>query len=217
MVRKTQRDKMNILYPIFLKLEGKTCKVIGGGEIGTQKVKSLLDAKADVTVISPSVTQELRDLAEQCLIKIISRKYEPTDLDNCFLLFVATDDKELNHRIFTDANDKNIICNVVDDPPNCDFYVPAIYTKGDLKIAVSTNGKSPYMARKIKEDLAQFYGEGFEVFLALLGDIREELKLKIDTEEERKALVLKICNNCTPDMLRLKSRDEIKQEIKKWI
>jgi len=118
-------ERLNTLYPVFLKLDNKRCAVIGGGKTATRKVKALLQAKAKVTVISPKFTKELKELAENGAIEVIKRRYEEGDLDKYFLIFGATNSEEINKTVIKEAKKKNILCNVVDDPPNCDFYVPS--------------------------------------------------------------------------------------------
>ncbi|MCP2520116.1 bifunctional precorrin-2 dehydrogenase/sirohydrochlorin ferrochelatase [Candidatus Aminicenantes bacterium AC-708-M15] len=208
---------MNILYPIFLKLNKKKCVVIGGGKTATRKVKALLEAKAKVTVISPKLTKELEMLAENGSIKVIKREYKEGDLDKYFLVFATTNSEEINKKVIKEAKKRKILCNIVDDPSNCDFYVPSVYTQGDLKIAISTNGKSPALARKIREELANIYGKEVALFLNLLGSLRKKIKAKFPDEEKRREIFSKIVNSQSLFSLKNKTLDEIKKEIKKWI
>jgi precorrin-2 dehydrogenase/sirohydrochlorin ferrochelatase len=208
---------LNILYPIFLKLNKKKCVVIGGGKTATRKVKALLEAKAKVTVISPKLTKELEMLAENGSIKVIKREYKEGDLDKYFLVFATTNSEEINKKVIKEAKKRKILCNIVDDPSNCDFYVPSVYTQGDLKIAISTNGKSPALARKIREELANIYGKEVALFLNLLGSLRKKIKAKFPDEEKRREIFSKIVNSQSLFSLKNKTLDEIKKEIKKWI
>ncbi len=208
---------MNILYPIFLKLNKKRCVVIGGGRTATRKVKALLQAKAKVTVISPKLTKELEKLAENGSIKVIKREYKEGDLNKYFLVFAATDSEEINKKVIKEAKKKKILCNIVDAPKYCDFYVPAVYAQGNLKIAISTNGKSPALARKIKEELSNIYGKEVALFLNLLASFRKRTKAKFPNEKKRKEILLKIVNSQSLFSLKNKTIDEIKREIKKWI
>ncbi|MFQ6082865.1 MAG: bifunctional precorrin-2 dehydrogenase/sirohydrochlorin ferrochelatase [Candidatus Aminicenantia bacterium] len=208
---------MNTLYPIFLKLDKKRCAVIGGGKTATRKVKTLLEAKAKVTVISPKLTKELKELVENGSIEVIKRRYKEGDLDKYFLIFGATDSKEINKIIVKEAKKKKILCNIIDDPSNCDFYVPSTYTQGDLKIAISTNGKSPALARKIREELSNFYGKEVALFLNLLGSLRKKIKVKFPDERKRRKILFKIVNSQSLSSLKDKNKKEIKKEINKWI
>ena len=208
---------MNTLYPVFLKLDNKRCAVIGGGKTATRKVKALLQAKAKVTVISPKFTKELKELAENGAIEVIKRRYEEGDLDKYFLIFGATNSEEINKTVIKEAKKKNILCNVVDDPPNCDFYVPSTYTQGDLKIAISTNGKSPALARKIKEELSNFYGKQVAIFLDLLGSLRKKIRAEFPDETTRRKIFSKIVDSQPLASLKDKDKKEIEREINKWI
>jgi len=130
---------MNHLMPIFLKLEHQSCLVVGGGEIAFQKIKQLLDAKAKITIISPIVVEKIRKLS----IHIENRNYRSSDILGNKLVFAATDDEKVNRKIYLDANKYGIPINVVDQPDLCSFYMGSVYQDGDLKIAISTNGKCP--------------------------------------------------------------------------
>jgi len=149
---------VNTLYPIFLKLTGKKCIVVGGGSVAANKVSKLLESKADVAVISPVLTRDLEERAEKKSIDVLRREFRRGDLEGAFLVIGATDSEETNRIIADEARGMGVFCNVVDNPALCDFYVPSVHQAGDLKIAISTNGKSPALARKIKEELSQLYG-----------------------------------------------------------
>lgn len=208
---------MNNLYPIFLKLSKKRCAVIGGGKIATRKVKALLEAKAEVTVISPKFTKELKDLVENGSLEVIKRRYKEGDLDKYFLVFCATDSKEIYKKVVKEAKNKKILSNIVDDPSNCDFFVPSTYTQGDLKIAISTNGKSPALARKIREELSHFYGKEVALFLNLLGSLRKKIKVKFPDERKRRKILFKIVDSQSLFSLKDKNKEEIKKVMNKWI
>jgi siroheme synthase-like protein len=144
----------NRLYPVFLKLEQLNILLVGGGNVGLEKLQSLLSnsPEAGITIVTPQVKEEIRELvSEHPSCTIVQRAFEETDLDDKDLVILATDDKELHKYITKLANEKRILINIADTPELCDFYLGSIVQKGDLKIAISTNGKSPTMAKRIKE------------------------------------------------------------------
>jgi precorrin-2 dehydrogenase/sirohydrochlorin ferrochelatase len=170
---------MNLLYPVFLKLEGKSCVVVGGGEVATRKVMALQDAKALVTVISPRLTQTLKLMFQQKDIIYKPYKYKHGDIKNAFLVIGATDDRQVNEQIFKDAQQRQILVNIVDVPECCNFYVPSICNRGDLKIAISTNGLAPALARFIRESLEKLIPS------KIAADIQKLARLRAD---QRKAV-----------------------------
>ena len=151
--------------------------------MGTRKVMTLLDCGAKVVVVSPAVTEKIMALANQGLIKLERRGFEPTDLDQMFLVIGATDNPELNRQIHTAAERLGMLCNIADRPEVCNFILPAIVNRGDLIIAISTSGKSPAFAKKMRKDLEKKFGTEYAEFLTLMGGIRSRL-LSEDHEPE---------------------------------
>lgn len=210
---------MNTLYPIFVKLRGKKCIVVGGGMVASRKVKKLLEARADVTVISPRVTEELEEHASRKDVHVIRRQYRNGDLENAFLVIGATDSKKINESIAKYAKKKKILFNIVDAPSMCDFFVPSIYTQGDLKIAVSTNGKSPAVARKIREELALLYGAAVASILRDLGSVRKKLASGATNFRKRTEILSRIVQTHTLFSLNGGRRGDLgklREEIKRW-
>jgi precorrin-2 dehydrogenase / sirohydrochlorin ferrochelatase len=162
-------------YPVFLDLKERLCVVIGGGRVAERKVKSLLRAGARVKVISPQLTASLARLKERKRISHLSRTYRRSDLRGAFLAIGATDDRSINERIFQEAAAGRIPVNVVDDPAHSSFIVPSIVEKKDLLVAISTSGKSPALARVLRQKLEKEVGPEYEGFLKLLGRVREKL------------------------------------------
>lgn len=162
-------------YPVFLDIAGKPAVVIGGGDVAYQKVKGLLDAGADVTIVSPELQPDLQALAEEGKVRRIAREYQPGDLDGYFLAFVATDDRSINSTVAAEARERQVLVNAVDDTPNCDFIMPAIAQRGSIIVAVSTSGTSPAMARKMREELEAFLTEDYALMLDLAAEVRREL------------------------------------------
>src|SRR6185369_13832119 len=151
------------------------CLVIGAGTVGQSKIQSLLVAGANVAVIAPQGTSLVREWAENRLIEWEVREFEASDLNDVFLVIAATNCNAINQIIFREAQKRNILCNSVDDPVNCDFYYPAVVRRGDLQIAISTAGKSPALAQRIRQELEKKFGPEYESWVVSLGKQREEL------------------------------------------
>jgi len=170
-------------YPVNLDIRNRNCLVVGGGDVGTRKVMTLLDCGARVVVVSPAVTEKIEELSNKGLIKLERRGFKPTDLDQMFLVIGATDNPELNQQIHTGAERLGMLCNIADRPEVCNFILPAIVNRGDLIIAISTSGKSPAFAKKMRKDLEKKFGTEYAEFLTLMGGIRTKL-LSEDHEPE---------------------------------
>lgn len=162
--------------PIFVQLEGKPCLVVGGGEVALRKVQPLIDAGAPVTVISPQVTPAIATLAESNRISLLWRRYRTGDMAGYHLVYAATDDPELHHRLFEEARDLNILINVADTPEFCSFIVPSVIRRGRLQVAISTGGASPATARFLRQRMEQWLGDEVEVSLEVMAAARVWLK-----------------------------------------
>lgn len=163
-------------YPVFLDVANKPVVVVGGGNVAQVKVEGLLDAGAQVTVVSPELNERMAQLRDEGRFIYIKRKYEPGDLERYDLAFAATDDGEDNHAVWQEGRERHIWVNAVDDIPNCDFIMPGIVRKGDLVLAISTSGTSPAMARKVREDIEAFLTDEDAELLDLAAEIRRELR-----------------------------------------
>ena len=179
---------MNTYYPVYIQLREQPCVVIGGGKIAEGKVDGLLAAQANVTVISPELTAHLQQLVEDKQITYLARTYEPGDRGGAFMVICATDQAEINHQVWQEASANRQLVNVVDDTPRCNFIAPSILRKGDLTIAISTSGKAPALAVRLKERLQGELGPEYARFLELAGELREPLARNIPDFETRKAL-----------------------------
>ena len=175
-------------YPVHLDIQNRNCLVVGGGSVGTRKVITLLDCGANVTVISPVVSHQLRDFATSGSIKLRERPYQSGDLDGMFLVIGATDDEELNRQISNDADHLNTLCNIADRPEVCNFILPSIVQRDDLVITISTSGRSPAMAKKLRKTLESQFGKEYGVFLKLMGAIRKKLLSTSHKPEAHKPL-----------------------------
>jgi precorrin-2 dehydrogenase/sirohydrochlorin ferrochelatase len=165
-----------ICYPIALDLTGRRCLVVGGGALATEKAEGLLHACAEVAVVSPAVTPRLASLAAEHALTHHDRPYTSTDLEGIHLAYGASEDRALNAMVAHDARAAGVLVNAVDDIPNCDFFAVSIVRRGDLQIAISTNGLSPAFARWMREYIDGTLPVEYGDLLAVLGDVRRELK-----------------------------------------
>ncbi len=172
-------------YPINLRVAGKKCAVVGGGAVACRKIKSLLAAGAEVTVFSPELTAELAEMVKKKQFNYIARPYQKGDLKGFFLVICATDNTTVNQAVSAEAERLGILANVVDVPELGNFSVPAQVKRGDLLLTVSTGGKSPAMAKKLRQELAKQYGEEYGEYLDMLDKIRRELKQRLATSKQR--------------------------------
>jgi precorrin-2 dehydrogenase/sirohydrochlorin ferrochelatase len=178
---------MQGLFPLFLKLEGRRCLVVGAGEVGEPKIASLLGAKSTVEVIAPEATQTVAEWARNGRIRWFKRAFRDSDLDGCFLVIAATSSRELHEEIHRLARQRAVLCNVVDVPELCDFYYPAIVKRGSLQIAISTGGESPALAQRLRKELQAQFGPEYEGWLAELGEARKRIRTEVVEGANQKA------------------------------
>lgn len=177
---------MTPYYPVCLDLRGRPCVVIGGGAVAARKVEGLLDCGAVVTVVAPALTPSLQAMQEAGAISARLRPYAEGDLEGAALAIAATDDREVNTRVAAEARARSVWLNAADDPERCDFILPAIVRRGDLQIAISTGGRSPALARRVREDLERLLPAEYADLLPLLADVRAELRQEgVDVPPER--------------------------------
>ena len=177
------------LFPIFLKLQDRPCLVVGAGEIAESKIHSLLTAGARVTVVSPEAKPDLVALADEGRFTWHRRAYVESDLDGVFLVVAATDEMEVNASVYQDAESRNILCNAVDDPPNCDFYFPSVVRRDKLQIAISTAGESPALAQQLRKEIDEQLPNDLGPWLDDLGELRREVLATLPAGESRKLLL----------------------------
>jgi len=175
---------------MFLKLQGRSCLVVGGGTTGEPKIASLIQAGGDVTVIAPEITQRVKSWAAESRISWKARFFADVDLEGCFLVIGATNDAQVNERVFRQAEARGILCNVVDDPPRCDFYYPAVVRRGALQIAISTGGFSPALAQRLRRKLERQFGPEYADWVAQLGRDRDGLRSNRNLSAERRRRML---------------------------
>lgn len=172
-------DERNNLFPVFLKLEELDSLIVGGGNVGLEKLMALLKSspEARVTIIAGSIKEEIKTLAKaKTNIRLVERNFRSIDLKDKDLVILATDNHELHERIRVLAKKKRILINVADTPSLCDFYLGSVVTKGNIKIGISTNGKSPTMAKRMREYLEDALPEETEALLANMQQIRDRIK-----------------------------------------
>ncbi|HKG37024.1 MAG TPA: bifunctional precorrin-2 dehydrogenase/sirohydrochlorin ferrochelatase [Solirubrobacterales bacterium] len=190
-------------YIACLKLKGRRCVVVGGGDVGLEKVEGLLACDGDVTLIAPDAHPALEELAAEGSIRWQRREYAGAgDLDRAFMVIAATDDSEVNIRVYDDAERRAMLVNVVDVPPLCNFILPAIVRTGPLAIAISTAGASPALAKRMKREVSDLFGKEYARLAVMLNDARGWAKATLPTYQDRKEFFEGIVNG-DPDPVRL--------------
>ncbi len=204
---------MTKCYPVALKLSGKLCVIVGGGKVAERKVQSLLECDAQVRVVSPELTFRLRELANNGDIQYKPDRYEPEDLNDAFLVISATDREDINEAISAECRRRNILVNVVDAPAKANFFVPSTIRRGPLSISVSTNGKSPLMAKLLRADLEALYGPDFGDFLDFLGSIREQVVKTVNNPQRRHEILSALADRETIRLLREGYLEQAKERV----
>jgi precorrin-2 dehydrogenase/sirohydrochlorin ferrochelatase len=196
------------LYIACLRLRGRRCLVVGGGDVGLEKVEGLLACAGDVTLVAPDAIEPLRELAAEGSIRWEQRAYAgPEDLEGTFIVIAATSDTDVNIRVYEDAERRAMLVNVVDVPPLCNFILPAIVRTGPLAIAISTAGASPALAKRMKREIAEAFGEPYARLAELLNDARGWAKGTLPTYQDRKVFFESIVNG-DPDPVELLRRGD---------
>jgi precorrin-2 dehydrogenase/sirohydrochlorin ferrochelatase len=190
------------LYIACLRLEGRSCLVVGGGEVGLEKVDGLLACGGEVTLVAPDAEPELADYAAEGSIHWERREFSDADLDHRFLAIAATNDTDVNIAVYDGAERRAMLVNVVDVPPLCNFILPAIVRTGPLAIAISTAGASPALAKRIKREIADSFGDDYARLAVILNDVRGWAKATLPTYQDRKRFFEGIVNG-DPDPIEL--------------
>lgn len=180
---------MHLHYPIALRLQGQPCLVVGGGQVAYRKALTLIDCGGMVRLVSPKLVPELAELVEADKVELAQREFQEKDLEDIFLVIGATDDREVNSRIGELARSHNLLTNIVDQPLDCNFIIPAIHRVGSLCMGVTTDGKSPALAGRIRRQLGETYREAYGIGLDWLGEIRTFL-LSNETDPARRRELL---------------------------
>lgn len=175
-------------YPVYLDVSKKKCVVVGGGDVAERKVVKLVECDAEVVVVSGIVTAGLEAMIKEKTIRHVADDYKRGYLEGAFIVIGATDRDEVNERIYRDSQELKIPVNIVDDPKRCDFIVPSIVRTGDLAIAISTGGKSPVMARRLREELEKTYGPEYGILLEIMGLLRSRMIARGESPEDNKSI-----------------------------
>jgi siroheme synthase-like protein len=203
------RDMLAVpFYIACLRLSGRRCLVVGGGDIGLEKVEGLLACGADVTLVAPDAHPELAELAREGSIRWHQREYRSEDLEGCLIAIAATADTDVNIAVFNDAERRSMLVNVVDVPPLCNFILPAIVRTGPLAVAISTAGASPALAKRMKREISELFGEPYAELAILLNDVRGWAKATLPTYQDRKEFFEEIVNG-EPDPIELLRAGEV--------
>jgi precorrin-2 dehydrogenase/sirohydrochlorin ferrochelatase len=215
-------DRSIILYNELVKIysigligmERRHAIVVGGGNVAARKVKELLEAGAQVTVIGPALSPELKTLAEAQRIAVIDRPYREGDLTSAFLVIAATDDSEINQMVWQEAEQSGCLVNVVDDPVHCNFITPASLRRGDVTITVSTGGASPALAKRLRERLETLIDPEYGDLATLLAELRPELQSRYAVEEDRRNAAFRLVDSDLIGIIRNKGMDEAR--LRAW-
>jgi len=201
-------------YPISLDISNKRCTVIGGGEVAERKVRRLLDCGARVTVVGKRLNLKLKNLKTRQRIEHVASDYGAECISGSFLVIGATDNARVNGRVYRDAKKKGILVNIVDDPEHCDFILPSLLERGDLTVAVSTGGKSPALARKLRMELEGRYGHEYEILIRIMGMLRKRVLRRRYSSEENRKLFEAVVNSDILVKIRAKDWDGVRKRIK---
>jgi precorrin-2 dehydrogenase/sirohydrochlorin ferrochelatase len=185
----TPRNPPPKVFPMFLKLEGRRCLVVGAGTIAEGKIGGLIAIDAAIRVIAPEATAQVQAWAGEGKIDWERRGFQPSDLEGMFLVVAATSSTTLHEEIFAEARRLGVLCNIVDVPHLCDFFYPAVVRRGSLQIAISTAGESPALSQRLRKELEQQFGPEYEAWLGAIGEARAELATRDLSPEDRKEIL----------------------------
>jgi precorrin-2 dehydrogenase len=206
---------MSRFYPILVDLQGKRALVVGGGKVAQRKIETLLEHGATVQVVAKELTEALEGLRNAGRIEVLGEEFSEAFVEGVFVVFAATDDAPLNRRVSRAAQHRGLLVNAVDQPADCNFIVPSVLSRGDLLIAVSTSGKSPAFARKVRVALEQSFGEEYGLFLNLMGNLRKEILRRGLSPEENKGTFEDLVTSDLLTAIREKDWDLASQIIEK--
>jgi precorrin-2 dehydrogenase/sirohydrochlorin ferrochelatase len=204
-------------YPVNLDLKGRKCVVVGGGSVAERKVKTLIEFGAAVTVVAPELTAGLAELAGSGSIRHEAGVFAPEVLDGAFIAIAATDDREVNRAVYTESNRRSVLVNVADDPELCTFFLPAFVRRGELTISVSTSGESPSFARRIREEFELQFGPEYGEMADLLGELRDEVKGRYTSMNDRQKAFLRILDSDVLELLAEGKHEEARIKARQCI
>jgi len=198
-------------YPIYLDLKGRKALVVGGGAIAEGKALQLIAAGARVTIVSPELTEALRVSVERGEINHRNGSFIEEDLNGVVLVISATDDRKVNEEVANAAAERGLLCNVVDQPDLCNFITPALVTRGELQISVSTGGGSPTLTQRVKREVAALIGEEYGALLEIAAEMRAEAKDRIADFERRKEVLRAFVESDALDLIRAGKLEEARE------
>jgi siroheme synthase-like protein len=204
-------------YPIYLDLKGRDVLVVGGGAIAEGKAMQLVEAEAHVTVVSPELTEALRAAADRQEIVYLNSSFIEENLNGVFLVVSATGDRKVNEKVAKAARERGLLCNVVDQPDLCNFITPALVTRGELQISVSTGGGSPTLTQRVKREVAALIGEEYGELLELAEEMRARAKERIHDFERRKDALRAFVESGALDLIRAGKRDEARDMARRFL
>jgi precorrin-2 dehydrogenase/sirohydrochlorin ferrochelatase len=204
-------------YPVFLDLHDRWVLVVGGGQVAERKVTQLLESGARVRVVSLDLTLRLTQLAQAGRIAYRQGEFDERDLDGVWLAIGATDDSRVNKQVAQAAAPRNVFCNIVDVPSLCSFLSPAIVMRGDVQIAISTSGRSPALAQRLKREIATQVGPEYAQLADLMSQWRSQVMEKIPHQQQRAEVFHRLVESDILDLLRAGRRDEAEQRARELI
>jgi precorrin-2 dehydrogenase len=177
------------LLPVFLKMKGRPCLVVGGGRIALEKIRVLLECETAIGVVAPEVLNEIEQMARDGKLELHRKRYAESDLEGAWLVIAATNDRELNHRVCSEARAQGRLVNVVDDPEYCDFYFGSIVRRGALQVAISTSGESPAFAQQLRQEIDEALPPDTDSWLPRVGELRRQINQEVAPGPERVSLL----------------------------
>jgi precorrin-2 dehydrogenase/sirohydrochlorin ferrochelatase len=201
-------------YPVCLDISNERCVVVGGGEVAERKVISLLECGAKVVLVARVLNQALRAMKDAGKIEHLSDDYKEEYLEGAFLVIGATDRDDVNEMISGDARGRGILVNVADVPARCNFIVPSVFRRGDLLVAVSTGGKSPALARRLREEIEERYGPEYGTLLTIMGDLRGRIIARGAPSAENRALFESVLDSDILRYIREGKGDKVREIIR---
>lgn len=201
------------LLPVFLRLEGRKCLVVGAGSVALAKIESLREAGAAITVVAPNANSGVRGLARAEALVWHERAFAASDLDGVFLVIAATNASDVNRTVYEEARRRNVVCNAVDDPPNCDFYFGSVVRRGDLQVAISTTGESPALAQRLRREIDAQLPQDLGPWLGELGRLRNEIRAAMPAGEARNLLLHELAQRPLCSSATCPTREFAQQQI----
>jgi len=203
-----------IYYPVCLDVRGKRCVVVGGGKVATRKVAALVEASAEVVVVSADVCDAITERGD---VSVLHKLWEESDLEGAFLVIAATNDRPLNERIALAAREKRALCNVVDDASLSDFILPAVLRRGDLLVSVSTSGALPALARRIRGEFESVFERDYAEYLDIVREIREDIVKSVPDESVRREAFATLADPRFVTMIRERGREATRRELERIV